>query len=353
MAHDDLLFPDHLERLGPLFERPEVEWAYSRPLWIEDDGTIIPFALDLRRPAELHSFLRKGNKVPASCVAHRRALLERYGYWSEERMKAGDWELWTRMVGPSRGTNIDYQPVPTCLHFRAIWKKGRDWGPTPLASWLRVASDGWWPTALRLEVPAGSLPQAHTWALIERDGTRWVERCRDAVVSVVDGFAWAQAVEQPRLERRLADGGWALVRGGRLEEATELADAALEVVPSSAQLHLLRATAWLGRGDAGMAEAAARRALERDPSLVRGYRVLGRALAEQERIDEAVAVARAGVQVDPENGGLHTQLGVLLLRAGDPDGAEAAATEAERHGPNARALRKLREDLAKARRGGS
>jgi len=346
MAHDDLLFPDHLQLMGALFERDEVEWAYSRPLWIEDDGTVIPFAIDLRRPAELERFLHKGNRIPASCVVHRRELLERSGGWPEERMKAGDWDLWGRMLGPAGGANLDYLPTPTCLHFRAIWKTGPEWGPAPLERWQRAAYDGWWPEALRLGVPPDTLPQAHVWERMERGGADWLKACRSGVISVIDGLAWDVAMEQPRLERRLVDGGWALVRGGQHEEALALAEAAMAVVPASAPLSAIQATAALGLGDSDTAVVAARRAVELDPGFVRGYRVLARALVLDGRVDQAIEALRAGVAFGPDNAGLHAQLGALLLDAGDAEGARVQAVEAQRLAPNAAATTKLQERLS-------
>ena len=350
MAHDDLYFPDHLELMEGLLARPGVEWAYSRPLWIDDDGTIVPFAVDLRRPAELERFLNKGNRLPASCVVHRRDVLERVGGWPEERMQAGDWVLWTRMVGPAQGATIAYQPTPTCLHFRAIWKTGSKWGPVPLESWQRAANEGYWPDPLCTAVPPDTLPQADVWVRIEQGGDDWLEACRSAVVSVLDGFAWDVAVAQPRLERSLVDGGWALVRGDRYQEALALADAAMAVVPSSAPLATIRATAALGLGDGATALVAARRAIELDPRLVRAFRVLARALVHEGRRDEAIETLRAALEVGRDNAGWRTQLGTLLLDAGDIEGARAEAAAAHELAPNAPATRKLRERLEATRK---
>ena len=136
MAHDDLLLPDHLERMGPLFDRRGVEWAYSRPLWIENDGTIVPFAFDLRRPDALHEFLNGSNRIPASCIVHRRSCYDDYGWWPEQSRGGGDFVLWKQILGPSNGANLDYQPAPTCLHFRADWRVDPAFGPPPLSTWL-------------------------------------------------------------------------------------------------------------------------------------------------------------------------------------------------------------------------
>jgi hypothetical protein len=206
MAHDDLLAPDHLELMAKAFESDQVEWAYSRPLWVDDNGTVVPFAFDLRRPDALESFMSVGNKIPASCIVHRRSCLDRYGYWPEEITEAGDWELWRRFLGPSRGANLAYEPSPTCMHFRARWRTGNVWGPEPLQLWLDAATSGWWPEELRLGIRSEALPQAHVWQTMTGDPETW-RRIRSAVVAVIDGFAWGGA-EQTRqngsLEQSLA-----------------------------------------------------------------------------------------------------------------------------------------------------
>ena len=50
--HDDLMMPDHLERMVGALRRPECYWVYSTPLWVGDDGLCIPFLNDLRRTTD-------------------------------------------------------------------------------------------------------------------------------------------------------------------------------------------------------------------------------------------------------------------------------------------------------------
>jgi len=53
--HDDIFFPDHLSRLAATAERTGVQWCYSRPLWVEPDGVLAPFAIDLTNGASTPS----------------------------------------------------------------------------------------------------------------------------------------------------------------------------------------------------------------------------------------------------------------------------------------------------------
>ncbi len=191
MAHDDLLLHDHLELMGEALEQPEVEWAYSRPLWMDDAGVAIPFVVDLRRPEALRVFMEDHNSIPASCVVFRRDCLDRYGYWPEEAPRSGDWELWRRIIGPSGGANLAYCPAVTCIDFRANWRKGAVWGPSPLGEWLAESATSWWPEALRLRLKPDTLPQAEVWHRLEADPSGWGDRMREGVIDVVDGAAWA------------------------------------------------------------------------------------------------------------------------------------------------------------------
>jgi glycosyltransferase involved in cell wall biosynthesis len=56
-AHDDLLFPDHLEQLVGAMEETSAEWMYSRPLWVSPDGLVVPFCTNLTVPLEVMAAL--------------------------------------------------------------------------------------------------------------------------------------------------------------------------------------------------------------------------------------------------------------------------------------------------------
>jgi glycosyltransferase involved in cell wall biosynthesis len=87
--HDDIFFPDHLSQLAATAERAHAQWCYSRPLWVEPDGLIAPFAVDLTRPEELAEFRRR-NLIPSCCVLHTRSILEQVGFWPEGVARIAD-----------------------------------------------------------------------------------------------------------------------------------------------------------------------------------------------------------------------------------------------------------------------
>jgi ribosomal protein L29 len=201
MAHDDLMLPDHLEVMGERFKDPAVEWAYSRPLWVSDDGAMVPFAVDLRQPDELEFFLSRHNSIPASCVVYRRSLRERVGFWPEDVQDAADWEMWRRMIASGNGHNLAYVRQPTTLHFRADWRTGPTWGPPPLPAWLTASTKDWWPESLRLAVTGTTAQSAFADALHD---AQFVDRLRDGVDQAVDALAWTQAIEIDSLREREA-----------------------------------------------------------------------------------------------------------------------------------------------------
>ena len=214
-AHDDLLFPDHLERLLDRLEATRREWVYSRPLWVSTDGTLVPYATNLTNEDELIDFLTAGNTIPASCVAFRRECLDRYGYCPEDVVSAADWRLWVAMIEGGGRQNIDYVGMPTCLHFSATWRQSRHAAAEEVRTWLEIA-DGcsWWPDVLRYQVPPGTPEQQVIAEVMRARGGEWVAEVRRAVDLVLDRVAWdcirriwrewrALTLEQPELHAHI------------------------------------------------------------------------------------------------------------------------------------------------------
>jgi hypothetical protein len=279
IAHDDLLLPDHLELLGARFDEARVEWAYSRPTWISDDGLIVPFAVDLRRPDQLDFFLNAGNSIPASCVVHRRSCLGRYGLWPEDVPSAGDWEYWKSILRPSHGTNLAYVPEATTLHFRAAWRERALWGPRPLHGWLEIESDRRaWPGALQVIPVAGEPLQASVLGALEHDPPGWTSGFRAGIAEAMDVLAWTQAGEVARLADSLSQ--WQ-------------AEAERRSVEAAAAMAALRAEVDLARGET---EAAERRRDEAARALERAAAEAARAVSDAEAA--RISAGRAAAEAD-------------------------------------------------------
>lgn len=329
VAHDDLILPDHLELLGRVFESEAVEWAYSRPVWVADDGTMVPFGVDLRQGDQLDDFLAGRNTIPASCVAYRRTCVARYGYWPEDVPRGGDLVYWTSIVWDARGANIGYVPEATTLHFRASWKGDRHWGPPPLDAWLRLASDApWWPPALRAAVGHGEPPQATLWRLVGSDRPGWSAAFRAGIALVMDRLAWSTARTLPGLVRAVTRIVHELTRAGSHQQALAIADEALAIAPADASLHHIRGSALLGAGLLVEAEAALRRAVELDDTVAAHHGTLSRALLRQRRPQEALAAVERAIALRPGTAALHLHRGKVLENMGRSDDARESMREA-------------------------
>jgi glycosyltransferase involved in cell wall biosynthesis len=188
-AHDDLLFPDHLQRMGDLLDQSGVAWAYSRPLWVSTDGVIVPFGTNLLIADEYRRF-QHHNTIPASCIVHTREILERVGFWPEDVSSAADWSLWKRMLAASDG-RLAYQRRPTALHFSASWKKSRHSSSQEVLTLLHIADEAaWWPAILRQACTPMIPEQAGIWQQLRSGRQTWVDELRAAVDTVCDRLAW-------------------------------------------------------------------------------------------------------------------------------------------------------------------
>jgi hypothetical protein len=203
LADDDLLFPDHLTVLAAALEDSGAEWVYSRPLWVTGDGLVVPFAIDLSNPAELHTFLTVANHIPMSCVMFRRACLSAYGYWPEDVPRAADWRYWIRIIEGGGRSNLAYSPIPTALHFNADWKTAPEHQAGQVASAKRIAA-AWWPEALNVTIPPGVREQNVFLDLV--GNARHVDRLRRDAARAVDHLAWRALDEfEPHAHAREVD----------------------------------------------------------------------------------------------------------------------------------------------------
>ena len=235
-AHDDLLFPDHLELLAQAISDTDADWIYSRPLWVSTDGVIVPFCTNLENEDELEVFLDRRNSIPANCVLHRASCFEKVGYWPEDVERAADWVLWCRIIEAGNRERFSYLRVPTSLHFSAVWKKSRFSSMPEVKTMLEFAEEtDWWPPVLRHDVPEGSSEQEAVWRSISEGGAQWSEAVRAACATVVERLAWS-AVQNLKPQAR-----------ARAEEL-----AGLKVSHAQSQKHLaeVREEAEIARSEA-------------------------------------------------------------------------------------------------------
>src|SRR5262252_2729239 len=101
------------------------------------------------------------------------------------------------------------------------------------------------------------------------------------------------------------------------------ASKAMQLDPSLAQAHL--ALALLASSDYNWAEneAQLREALRLNPSYARCFHLYGAFFEGQGRTEEAAAMVRRAIELDPLNGTSQNQLGMIALTSGNYDQAIA------------------------------
>ena len=99
--------------------------------------------------------------------------------------------------------------------------------------------------------------------------------------------------------------------------------------PSTAEELYHHALDRLAEGDAAAAADGLRRCLEADPGMLDAMHGLIRALQEQGDFDEAIAVARRLLELDPDEVLAHTSLSILYQHKGLIAEAEAEALKAK------------------------
>jgi Glycosyl transferase family 2 len=124
LADDDLWLPDHLERAGELFDAGAAEIVNSMSCLVREDGTLEPFGVHWRAPTYRDRFLGVENRTPSSAVSHRARAAGAAGGWPADLERAGDWDLWRRMV--SGGAHSEMVLAPTVLFFSA-WEREQSW----------------------------------------------------------------------------------------------------------------------------------------------------------------------------------------------------------------------------------
>jgi hypothetical protein len=84
---------------------------------VDEDGSLGPLGIHWRAPTYRERFLGVENRTPSSAVSHRAPPALAAGGWPADMQRAGDWDLWQRMV--RAGVRSEMVLTPTVLFFRA------------------------------------------------------------------------------------------------------------------------------------------------------------------------------------------------------------------------------------------
>ncbi len=117
LSDDDLWLPDHLARVGELFDADVSEVVQANACVVHPDGRLEMTGADWRVPEYRRRFLESiETRTPSSAVSHLRGVAERAGGWrTVERW--GDSDLWKRML--RTGVTTAALMEPTVLFFQA------------------------------------------------------------------------------------------------------------------------------------------------------------------------------------------------------------------------------------------
>lgn len=116
LADDDLLLPDHLERLAERQAADDLDMVTSPAIVVHPDDELEWIGRDWSVPYVQEWLERENTNVMAS-VAARRSLLQAVGGWDDTIERAADWDLWRRAM--ASGARAAMTDEPTVLHFRA------------------------------------------------------------------------------------------------------------------------------------------------------------------------------------------------------------------------------------------
>jgi len=121
LGDDDLWLPDHLQRAGELLDAGLAAIVNSMACLVREDGSLLPFGLHWRAPSYRERFFGAENRTPAGAISHRADVARAVGGWSTEVERAGDWDLWQRIV--RSGARSEMVLSPTMLFFQATGRE--------------------------------------------------------------------------------------------------------------------------------------------------------------------------------------------------------------------------------------
>jgi GT2 family glycosyltransferase len=199
-AHDDIWFPDHLERIGARLDESGADLVHSRYLAVDLFDRLLPSAFDIGVPGHVASIGRGQMALTMCSMAHTRASVDRHGPWDETMLSAGDAEFYYRIASGGEGRNVAFVPEPTALHFVAKWRatpRSRSRGRLA-GRLLRSLYDRYLPDALRLAVEPGESQQQAAWRRLSANPDGQAAAIRHAVVQFHDALLW-QGRSTPRL----------------------------------------------------------------------------------------------------------------------------------------------------------
>jgi glycosyltransferase involved in cell wall biosynthesis len=120
LGDDDLWLPDHLEHVGELFDATGAGLVQAPVIKVDERDVYWWHALDWRIP-ELRRDLAAGIGQGLSSISHRTELAARAGGWRDDKPRAGDGDVWTRML--NAGVSSAMTGTPSVLRFAGTGRR--------------------------------------------------------------------------------------------------------------------------------------------------------------------------------------------------------------------------------------
>jgi glycosyltransferase involved in cell wall biosynthesis len=222
LADDDLLLPDHLRRIGRLWDTGRFDLVLSDGVVVHPDDAFEHFGSDWSVPA-LRADFERANTNPMASVSTRVELARAIGGWDADVERMADWDLWKRAL--AAGARCAAVREPTVLHFRA---SGRE------QAWpLRVRQNAAWLERIEDRAARRELRLALRRARGERDAR------------VAEQVAWLEDRLRAAHEQLEAHDRALTAAGARAEElGTRLAVAEAHAAQLADKLRRIESGGW-------------------------------------------------------------------------------------------------------------
>ena len=137
--------------------------------------------------------------------------------------------------------------------------------------------------------------------------------------------------EDPQILATLTD--W-LIQSNRLDEAEEVAQTTLRILPEQAQVYLMLGRLQRMKGKLDQAIAHLSEAITLEPTLVDAYIELGKTYQERRDLEKAIEIYQKGSQANKSDPRPYYHAGIALKDCKDYLGAEVMLKEAKKYSPD-------------------